>query len=251
MVGEDAGGSGPEREPRSLPRPDTDGAIVLALQRGERLREVREEFLRFRMYYEFAMEEISTKVAILRKEFENVHSYSPIEHVRTRLKSPESLVAKVLRYGCELTVPAVRERVRDIAGIRITCSFVSDVYWIASMLTKQPDVTLVQTKDYITNPKPNGYRSLHLIVQVPVFLSDRTEHVFVEIQIRTIAMDFWASVEHKLFYKYDRELPPDLKAELDDAAGAAADLDQRMGRLRDEIRDFDAGPHATAPGTYR
>ena len=106
-----------------------------------------------------------------------------------------------LRYGCEPSIPAVRARVRDIAGIRITSSFESDVYWIASMLTKQPDVTLVQTKDYIANPKPNGYRSLHLIVQVPVFLSDHTELVYVEIQIRTIAMDFWASVEHKLFYK--------------------------------------------------
>ena len=225
--------------------------IAGALQRAERLRDLREEFIRFRMYYEFAMEEISTKVAILRQEFENVHSYSPIEHVRTRLKSPESTLNKVIRYGCELTVPAVRARVRDIACIRITCSFVSDVYWIASMLTKQPDVTLVQTKDYIADPKPNGYRSLHLIVQVPIYLSDRTEQVFVEIQIRTIAMDFWASVEHKLFYKYDRELPPDLKGELDDAARVAADLDERMGRLRDEIRDFDAAPHTTAPDTYR
>ena len=225
--------------------------IVAALQRSEQLRELREEFARFRMCYEFAIEAIYTKVDILRREFETVHSYSPIEHVRSRLKSPDSLVNKVLRYGCDLTVPAVRARVRDIAGIRITCSFVSDVYWIASMLTKQPDVTLVQTKDYIAHPKENGYRSLHLIVQVPVYLSDRTEDVFVEIQIRTIAMDFWASVEHKLFYKYDRDLPPHLKAELDDAARVAADLDQRMGRLRDEIRDFDAGPQDTPAGTRR
>lgn len=230
-----------DAEPRVTPA-ISGPTISQALQRAERLRDVREEFTRFRMYYEFAIEEISTKVNILRREFENVHSYSPIEHVRSRLKSPESLIDKVQRYGCELTVPAVRARVRDIAGIRITCSFVSDVYWIASMLTKQPDVTLVQTKDYIANPKPNGYRSLHLIVQVPVFLSDRTEDVFVEIQIRTIAMDFWASVEHKLFYKYDRELPPELKDELDDAARVAADLDRRMGRLRDEIRDFDNRP---------
>lgn len=244
--------SPPGREPAvdQGPASGPDGSgdqIVLALQRAEQLREVREEFTRFRMYYEFAIEEVSTKIDILRREFETVHSYSPIEHVRTRLKSPESLLAKVQRYGCEPTVPAVRARVRDIAGIRISCSFVSDVYWIASMLTKQPDVTLVQTKDYIANPKPNGYRSLHLIIQVPIFLSDRTEQVFVEIQIRTIAMDFWSSVEHKLFYKYDRELPPHLKAELDDAARAAADLDQRMGRLRDEIRDYDIGSagHAT------
>ncbi|MGC4153766.1 MAG: GTP pyrophosphokinase family protein [Propionicimonas sp.] len=213
--------------------------ISRALERAERLRDLREEFIRFRMCYEFAIEEVSTKINILRREFENIHSYSPIEHVRSRLKTPESLMAKVQRCDCELTVPAIRARVRDIAGIRITCSFISDAYWIASMLTQQPDVTLVQTKDYIANPKPNGYRSLHLIVQVPVFLSDRTEEVYVEIQIRTIAMDFWASVEHKLFYKYDRELPAHLKDELDDAARVAAELDDRMGHLRDEIRDFD------------
>ncbi|MDQ7992348.1 MAG: GTP pyrophosphokinase family protein [Propionicimonas sp.] len=210
-------------------------------------RELREEFTRFRLYYQFGIEEVLTKVNILRQEFENTHSYSPIEHVRSRLKSPESLVAKVVKYGCEPTIPAVRARVRDIAGIRITCSFESDVYWIASMLTKQPDVTLVQTKDYIAEPKPNGYRSLHLIVQVPVFLSDRTELVFVEIQIRTIAMDFWASVEHKLFYKYRQELPGHLAAELDDAARIAAELDHRMARLRDEIRSIDGGPSADLP----
>ena len=206
-------------------------------------RQLREEFTRFRLYYQFGIEEVLTKVNILRQEFENTHAYSPIEHIRSRLKSPESLIAKVVRYGCEPTIPAVRARVRDIAGIRITCSFESDVYWIASMLTKQPDVTLVQTKDYIANPKPNGYRSLHLIIQVPVFLSDHTELVFVEIQIRTIAMDFWASVEHKLFYKYRQALPEHLVAELDDAAQIAAELDERMARLRDEIRSI-GGPVA-------
>ena len=141
----------------------------------------------------------------------------------------------------------MRARVRDIAGIRITCSFEYDVYWIASMLTKQPDVTLVQTKDYIASPKPNGYRSLHLIVQVPVFLSDHTEQVFVEIQIRTIAMDFWASVEHKLFYKYRHDLPRSLVAELDDAARIAAELDERMARLRDEIRSIGGPSEIPAP----
>jgi len=213
------------------------GAEELAAQ----WRELGEAFTRFRLYYQFGIEEVLTKVNILRQEFENTHAYSPIEHVRSRLKSPESLIGKVARYGCEPSIPAVRERVRDIAGIRITCSFESDVYWIASMLTKQPDVTLIQTKDYIAHPKPNGYRSLHLIVQVPVFLSDHTELVYVEIQIRTIAMDFWASVEHKLFYKYRQELPEQLVAELDDAARIAAELDLRMARLRDEIRSI-GGP---------
>ena len=215
---------------------NADEADAMAVQ----LRDVREQFTRFRMYYQFGIEEILTKVNILRQEFENTHSYSPIEHVRSRLKSPESLLEKVMRTGCEPTIPAIRERVRDIAGIRITCSFVSDVYWIASMLSQQPDVEVVQTKDYIAQPKPNGYQSLHLIVQVPVFLSDHVENVPVEIQIRTIAMDFWASVEHKLFYKYHSELPPHLIAELEDAARIATELDNRMARLRSEIQSMDA-----------
>ena len=217
-----------------------DGVEALA----EQLSQVRDDFARFRMYYQFGIEEISTKLNILRQEFESIHSYSPIEHIRSRLKSPESLLRKALDIGCPLDIPTIRERIRDIAGIRITCSFVSDVYWVASMLSQQPDVTVLQTKDYIADPKPNGYRSLHLIVQVPVFLSDRAEDVVVEIQLRTIAMDFWASVEHKLFYKYRSELPAHLMAELDDAARIADELDNRMGRLRDEIRNLDSPPPA-------
>ncbi len=204
--------------------------------------------MRLRLYYQFGIEEIETKIHILRQEFEATHAYSPIEHVRSRLKSPESLIQKVVRTGCEPEVEAIRARVRDIAGIRITCSFLPDVYWIADMLCQQPDVTLVEKKDYIAQPKPNGYQGLHLIVQVPVFLSDRTEHIFVEVQIRTIAMDFWASVEHKLYYKYDRELPAHLVAELDDTARIAAELDRRMERLREEIQQLDAGP-VEAPAT--
>ncbi|WP_159499679.1 GTP pyrophosphokinase family protein [Microbacterium sp. 18062] len=219
------------------------------------LREVHDEFARFRLYYQFGIEEVLTKINILRQEFEQSHAYSPIEHVRSRLKSVESLLEKVVRVECDLAIPAIRDRVRDIAGIRITCSFVSDVYAIAGMLARQPDLTVVQTKDYIENPKDNGYQSLHLIVQVPVFLSDHTENVFVELQIRTIAMDFWASIEHKLSYKYRNELPRHLVAELDAAARSAADLDARMGRLRDEIltlgAESEAGPGIGAPAPRR
>lgn len=206
------------------------------------LREVRDEFTRLRLYYSFGIQEVSTKIDILRQEFENMYDYSPIEHVRSRLKSPDSLLAKALRQGTAFTVPAIREQIRDIAGIRITCSFVSDAYWIARMLSAQPDLTVLTTKDYIANPKPNGYRSLHLIVEVPVFLSTHTEQVPVELQIRTIAMDFWASMEHKLTYKYRTQMPSHVAAEIADAARAAADLDARMGRLRDEIRPWPSGP---------
>lgn len=221
------------------------------LELSEQLTRARDSFLRLRLYYQFGIEEILTKVNILRQEFEATHAYSPIEHVRSRLKSPESLLQKVVRTGCEPDVAAIRARVRDIAGIRITCSFLPDVYWIADMLCQQPDVVVVAKKDYIAHPKPNGYQSLHLIVQVPVFLSDRTEDIPVEIQIRTIAMDFWASVEHKLFYRYQRELPPHLVAELDDAARIAAELDRRMDRLREEIQLLDdrtASPGGTRDG---
>lgn len=201
-------------------------------------RQLRDEFTRMFMYYEFAIAEVSTKVDILRMEFERAHEYSPIEHVRSRLKSPDSLLSKARRRELDFTVPAIRAGLLDIAGIRISCSFVSDVYWIAEMLSKQPDLEVLETKDYIAAPKPNGYRSLHLIVQVPVFLSNQTEHVPVELQIRTIAMDFWASMEHKLSYKYENraKIPPALVSEIENAAAAAAELDDRVGRLRDEIR---------------
>ncbi len=215
-------------------------------QLAAQLRQVYEQFTTLRMHYQFGIDEVQTKVNILRQEFEQIHEYSPIEHVRSRLKSPESLLDKALRTGGELTIPAIRERVLDIAGIRITCSFVPDVYWIADMLRRQEDLEVLAVKDYIAHPKPNGYRSLHLILQVPVYLSSHTELVPVELQLRTIAMDFWASTEHKLSYKYRRNLPAPLQAELDDAARVAADLDARMERLRTEIR-----PAPSAAATAR
>ena len=204
----------------------------------DRVRDAQRDMARFRMVYEFGIEEMLTKIRILRSEFRQTHDHNPIEHVTSRLKSMDSILDKTMRYGCTSDLPTVRERIRDIAGIRITCSFESDAYAVADMLTQQPDVEVVQRKDYIAAPKANGYRSLHLIVRIPVFLSDRTEHVFVEVQIRTIAMDFWASVEHKLSYKYRDALPPHLRDELLDAAATAAELDARMGRLRDEVRDL-------------
>jgi len=234
--------------------PDEVGALIAARQQqllhqepdpeelAARMRQVYEELTTLRMHYQFGIDEVQTKVNILRQEFELIHDYSPIEHVRTRLKSTESLVDKAMRTGGDMTVPAIRQRVMDIAGIRITCSFVSDVYWIAEMLSRQRDLEVLTTKDYIAEPKPNGYRSLHLIVQVPVYLSEHTELVPVELQIRTIAMDFWASTEHKLSYKYRRNLPLPLQEELDDAARVAADLDERMERLRTEIRPRPASP---------
>jgi putative GTP pyrophosphokinase len=200
------------------------------------LRELQRGLVRFRLRYKFAIDEVTTKISILREEFEETHDHSPIEHVRTRLKSTDSLFAKAAKRGVEPSMESIADEIHDIAGVRVVCPFVSDVYWIKDMLTGQSDVTVLEVEDYIAAPKPNGYRSLHLIIKVPVFLSDRTEHVPVELQIRTIAMDFWASIEHSIYYKYDGAVPPGLLDELGSAARTAADLDTTMARLRAEVR---------------
>lgn len=205
-------------------------------------RDLQARLSAFLMEYKFALDEVETKINILREEFELVHEYSPIEHVKSRLKSPESLLEKMRRTDCPNDLGVVRDRIRDIAGIRITCAFVEDTYRVAQMLAQQPDMTVLATKDYIANPKANGYRSLHLIVQIPVFLSDRTVHIPVEVQLRTIAMDFWASIEHQIYYKYEGAVPDELAARLGRVARTATELDAQMERLRDEVRFLDVPP---------
>lgn len=207
------------------------------LQDGRWLAEVkafRDAFSRFMLNYQFAMDEIMTKINILKTEFQHLHEYSPIEHVGSRLKSPESILGKLRRRGLP-PAPESLDQLHDIAGIRVVCSFISDAYWVAEMLSRQTDVAVVQVKDYIADPKPNGYKSLHLILRVPVFLSETVEHMNVEVQIRTVAMDFWASLEHKIYYKFDAEIPQDLRDELSDAARVANRLDEQMERIHDEV----------------
>ena len=191
---------------------------------------------RFMLIYKFALAELETKIEILREEFQMIHDYNPIEHTISRIKSPESILKKVNRKSNDISLPIIREKVKDIAGIRITCSFISDIYRVVEMLCNQDDIKVVEVKDYIKKPKENGYQSLHLIVEIPVFMSDRKEFVPVEIQIRTIAMDFWASLEHKIFYKYDQFVPEHLLQELKEAADSAAALDQKMERLHNEVK---------------
>ena len=199
------------------------------------LRALTEEFTRFMLSYKFGIDEVMTKINILKEEFSHRHDYSPIEHVSSRLKSPESILSKASRKGYDLTLDGIRAELHDIAGVRVTCSFISDTYKIFDMIAAQRDVTVLQVRDYIAEPKANGYKSLHMIIEVPVFMSDHVEQVKVEVQIRTIAMDFWASLEHKIFYKYDRDVPAQLLDELKEAAGIAADLDERMQRLHREV----------------
>jgi putative GTP pyrophosphokinase len=208
--------------------------------------QVRDTVARLLMSYKFGLDEVLTKVNILKEEFTYIHEYNPIEHVHSRVKSPESILKKATRKNVPLTVLDIREQISDIAGIRITCSFVADTYVIRDMLLRQDDITVIAVKDYIANPKPNGYQSLHLIIEVPVFMSDRVESVRVEIQIRTVAMDFWASVEHKIYYKYDGEVPAALLDELKDAADAVTSLDMKMERLYGEVAQLSADAAASS-----
>nr|WP_265522252.1 GTP pyrophosphokinase family protein [Oerskovia sp. JB1-3-2] len=200
------------------------------------------------MTYKFGIDEVMTKITVLRDEFRHIHEYNPIEHAGSRLKSLESILAKARRKGVPLTPEGVRAQMFDIAGVRVTCSFVSDIYRVRDMLVGQRDLTVLEERDYIAHPKGNGYKSLHLIVQVPVFLSDRVEDVVVEIQLRTIAMDFWASLEHKIYYKYEREVPRHLTDALKLAADVAATLDTTMERIHDEVRDLDGGAETGPSG---
>jgi putative GTP pyrophosphokinase len=206
------------------------------------LRELKTDLGRFMMSYKFATDEMMTKINILKEEFSSIHDYSPIEHVSSRLKSPDGILNKAMRTGCPLALDEIRDHIQDIAGIRITCSFISDTYRVLDMLTSQQDVTVLKVKDYIASPKPNGYKSLHLLVAVPVFLSDRVQPVTVEIPIRTIAMDFWATLEHKIFYKYAGAVPATLCDDLKQAADVAGRLDVKMQRLHEQVVELDTDP---------
>ncbi|MBJ6360418.1 GTP pyrophosphokinase family protein [Paenibacillus sp. GCM10012307] len=202
------------------------------------LKRFKNELTRFMMMYKFALDALETRIEILKEEFQLLHDYNPIEHTKYRLKSPESLLKKVYRKGCEFSFASVRTHIKDIAGLRVTCSFLSDIYRIQEMFEHQSDLKVLEIKDYIKNPKPNGYQSLHLLLEVPVYMSDRLEYVCVEVQVRTIAMDFWASLEHKIFYKYNQSVPEHLLAELKGAADSASALDRQMERLHLEIEEI-------------
>jgi len=187
------------------------------------------------LVYNAALKQVQTKMEILNDEFQHVHQYNPIEHIKARIKTPESIVKKLKRAGKESTIQNMIEYVNDIAGIRIICSFSSDIYRIAAMIKEQKDINILLTKDYITYPKASGYRSYHMIVSVPVYLSDRIVDTKVEIQIRTVAQDFWASLEHKIHYKFEGEAPEHIRSELVECARMVSDLDARMLALNEEI----------------
>ncbi len=188
--------------------------------------------------YNAALKEISTKIEILNDEFQHVHHYTPIEHIKSRIKTPESIVKKLKKNGYEVNVKNMVKHVRDIAGIRIICSFTSDIYLIADMITKQGDLKIISLKDYIKHPKDSGYQSYHMLVSVPIYLSGGFVDTIVEIQIRTVAQDFWASLEHKIYYKFEGKAPDYISRELQECSKIVAKLDERMLSLNNTIQEF-------------
>lgn len=190
-----------------------------------------QSFLAMENIYLSATREISTKLENLNDEFRYAMDHNPIHQIKTRVKAPKSMLEKMVRRNLPLSLDTARETLDDIAGVRVICSYIDDIYLMERLLLSQDDIRLIRRVDYIANPKPNGYRSLHLIITVPVFLSKRTEQVKVEIQIRTIAMDFWASLEHELAYKMPGERTEEVFRELKSCADVIADTDQRMQKL--------------------
>ena len=189
------------------------------------------EFKRFMLMYNSALKEIETKVKILSDEFHTLYRYNPIEHIKTRIKTPESIIRKLEKKGVAITYDNMVKYIDDVAGIRIICSFLQDIYRIVDMFEKSSDFKILMEKDYIKSPKPSGYSSYHLIVLVPVSFSSGNINVKVEIQIRTIAQDFWASLEHKIKYKYENEVPKDISSELIECAAMINQLDKKMSYL--------------------
>lgn len=209
-----------------------DKMIGLPEAQIEDLRNLMEDWKNELLVYKFALDQMDTKFSIISQEYNLIHGHNPIEHTKSRVKSFESLINKLVRKGRDITTKAAKEHINDIAGLRIVCSFLSDIYNMVEVLKEHEDIKILKMKDYIKNPKPNGYRSLHLIVEVPVYLTNRVEHAKVEIQIRTIAMDFWASLEHKIYYKLNNEVPNQLTDELKEAADIANYLDEKMLHIR-------------------
>lgn len=194
------------------------------------------EFMAVQQLYSAAIKEIRTKFEILDDEFSVKYNYNPIHQIESRLKKPKSIIEKLKRKGFEVSLKSIRENLFDVAGVRVICNYVDDIYRIADLLIKQDDITLIRTKDYIEHPKENGYRSLHLIVSIPIFLAESTENVMAEIQIRTIAMNLWASLEHELKYKSEDDVSEELKIRLKNNADTIAKVDMEMQSIFRELK---------------
>lgn len=217
---------------------ETDTVELLGQMAGDEPFELSKRirpFTTLLMQYRCAIREIETKLHVLNEEFSLEHERNPIELIESRVKEPASILEKMKRKGYELSVKQIEEKLNDVAGVRVICSFVEDIYYLASMLSAQDDLEVVKVKDYIKHPKKNGYRSLHLIIQIPIFLSSEKKYMRVEVQFRTIAMDFWASLEHKLKYKKDINDTDEIERQLKACADSIEALDYQMQEIRDRI----------------
>ncbi|WP_312652312.1 GTP pyrophosphokinase [Aminipila sp.] len=208
-------------------------------QSTEELKDVLMAYAKINKNYTAAIREVRTKLENLDDDFQLLHKHNPIHHMESRIKSPESILEKLQRKGYELDSKKISKQLLDIAGIRVICHYVDDIYTIVELLKKQDDLTVIKEVDYIKNPKPNGYRSLHLVVEIPVFFVNRVENIPVEVQIRTMAMDFWASLEHQLRYKSEGEIPKFIADELKECSENIANSDLQMQKIHSFLDDLD------------
>ena len=226
-----------ERDERNQLMPLGEAKALAATEFARQLLETAVEYKELRMMYACAIKEVQTKFEVLETEFKVRYQRNPISSIQTRLKSSSSIIEKMIRKGVPFSMENLEQQIQDLAGIRVICSYVDDIYALANALTSQDDITLLEEKDYIRNPKPNGYRSLHLIVSVPVFFSQQKRQIKVEVQIHTIAMDFWASLEHQM--KYKREIPDQqhIVAQLKNCAEDIARVDREMMDIRRRLEE--------------
>ena len=197
-----------------------------------------QELLEMQQLYNAAIKEIETKLDILNNEFNVRYMRNPIHHIESRLKSPQSILQKLTRRGFEISPDSAKKNLNDIAGIRVVCCYIDDVYQVADTLLRQSDLRLVNITDYIKTPNYNGYRSLHLDLEVPIYLSERTEYVIAEVQLRTVAMDFWASLEHEMHYKSEKNIPSDIVEQMLKSADEIAAIDQKMQDIYHRIQQI-------------
>ena len=218
---------------------DLPSVVNRGLQSSEDFYKMAFQFQEIMMIYESAIKQLETKLEILNKEYKVTGRRNPIETIKSRIKSPDSIAKKLEKKGLSVNFKTMTENLQDIAGVRVICPYISDIYSVKDILLKQPDIKLVEQKDYIENPKQSGYRSLHLVVEIPVYLSQTEHRVKVEVQLRTIAMDFWASLEHELKYKNEQRIPDSVRRELFRVAETIAMTDREMEEIAIELQALD------------
>ena len=201
----------------------------------EEFKKVGRQFEELMMMYSSAIREVRTKLEVLNDEFKVRRRHNPIQYIKHRVKKPASIYEKLNRRGFPVTLESIEENLHDVAGVRVVCGYIQDIYKVKEMLISQDDVTVLLVKDYIKEPKENGYRSLHLVIEIPVFFSNECKPMKVEVQFRTIAMDNWASLEHQMHYKTDGEVPQEIIQELRECSDALADTDRRMQRIYNSL----------------